>query len=57
MKKSSKIILLAAIILIVIGLIYIATPKYEEIDYTTLANTNIGTVEVGVAGNESAPSL
>ena len=31
-------------------------PKYGDINYTTLANTSIGTVEVGVAGNESAPT-
>ena len=54
MEKSRKIILFMVMILIIIGLIYIATPKYEEIEYTTIANTSIGTVEVGVAGNESA---
>lgn len=54
MEKSRKIILFVVMILIIIGLIYIATPKYEEINYTTIANTSIGTVEVGVAGNESA---
>ena len=52
MKK--KIILIIAILLVIGALIYVATPKYAEIDYTTIANTSIGTVEVGIAGNESA---
>ncbi|MBR4447969.1 hypothetical protein [Methanobrevibacter sp.] len=53
MEKSTIIIIL--IILLIIGsLIYIGMPKYKEIEYITLANTSIGTVEVGVAGNESA---
>jgi len=29
--------------------------NYNEITYTTLGNTSIGTVEVGISGNESAP--
>ena len=52
MKK--KIILIIAILLVIGALIYVSTPKYAEIDYTTIANTSIGTVEVGIAGNESA---
>ena len=52
MKK--KIILIIAILLIIGALIYVTIPKYDEIDYTTIANTSIGTVEVGIAGNESA---
>ena len=52
MKK--KIILIIAILLVIGALIYVTTPKYAEIDYTTIANTSIGTVEVGIAGNESA---
>ena len=53
MKKSTAIII-AIILLIICSLIYIGIPKYEEINYTTLANTSIGTVEIGVAGNETA---
>ena len=48
------IILIIAILLVIGALIYVSTPKYAEIDYTTIANTSIGTVEVGIAGNESA---
>ena len=48
------IILIIAIVLVIGALIYVSTPKYAEIDYTTIANTSIGTVEVGIAGNESA---
>ena len=29
--------------------------NYNEISYTTLADTDIGSVEVGISGNESAP--
>ena len=51
---KNKIILFIAILLVIGALIYVTTPKYAEIDYTTIANTSIGTVEVGIAGNESA---
>lgn len=51
---KNKIILIIAILLVIGALIYVTTPKYAEIDYTTIANTSIGTVEVGIAGNESA---
>ncbi len=54
MQKSAKIILLAAILIIVGGAIFFASNQYPEIEYTTLANTSIGTVEVGIAGNENA---
>ena len=54
MQKSAKIILLAAILIIVGGAIFFAGNQYPEIEYTTLANTSIGTVEVGIAGNENA---
>ncbi len=51
---KNKIILFIAILLVICALIYVTTPKYAEIEYTTIANTSIGTVEVGIAGNESA---
>lgn len=54
MQKSAKIILIAAILIIVGGAIFFASNQYPEIEYTTLANTSIGTVEVGIAGNENA---
>lgn len=56
MKRNSVIILIVAIILIVGGIVYIQNSHYNEISYTTLANTSIGTVEVGISGNESAPT-
>ncbi|WP_462316802.1 hypothetical protein [Methanobrevibacter sp.] len=54
MQKSAKIILIAAILIIVGGAIFFAGNQYPEIEYTTLAKTSIGTVEVGTAGNENA---
>ena len=54
MKKSTKIILIVIFLVIIGGLIYLETPHYSEIEYTTLANTSIGTVEMGIAGNENA---
>ena len=54
MQNSAKIILIAAFLIIAGGIIYLEIPHYSEIEYTTLANTSIGTVEVGVAGNENA---
>ena len=54
MEKSTKIILIAVMLMIIGGLIYFETPHVNEISYTTLANTSIGTVEVGVSGNENA---
>nr|WP_294999152.1 hypothetical protein [uncultured Methanobrevibacter sp.] len=54
MKKSTKIILIIISLLIIGGIIYIETPHYKEISYTTLANTSLGTVEMGIAGNENA---
>lgn len=40
---------------IVIGAIIIfETPSFNEITYTTLGNTSIGTVEVGISGNVNA---
>ena len=51
---KNKIILFIAILLVIGALIYVTTPKYAKIDYTTIANTSIGNVEVGIAGNESA---
>ena len=36
------------------SILYTETNNYSEITYTTIANTSIGTVEVGTAGNENA---
>ncbi|WP_458453577.1 hypothetical protein [Methanobrevibacter sp.] len=54
MKRNTKIILIIAALVILGGFIFYANPHYNEITYTTLANTSIGTVEVGVSGNENA---
>lgn len=54
LKWKTKIILIIAIILI--GGFLLTNTHYNEITYTTLANTSIGTVEVGISGNESAPT-
>ena len=54
MKRNSKIILIVAILLIIGAIIYFESHNYNEITYTTLGNTSIGTVEVGISGNENA---
>ena len=55
--KHDKLIVLVVVIVLVIGaIIYLQNTNYNEITYTTLANTSIGTVEVGVSGNASAPT-
>ena len=54
LKWKTKIIIILAIILI--GGFLLTNTHYNEITYTTLANTSIGTVEVGITGNESAPT-
>ena len=53
LKKSTKIILIAALLL-VLGAIIFSETNFNEITYTTLANNSLGTVEVGVSGNENA---
>ena len=54
MQKSTKIILIVVILIIIGGIIFFESSKNPEIKYTTIANTSIGTVEVGTAGNENA---
>lgn len=54
LKWKTRIIIIIAIILI--GGFLLTNTHYNEINYTTLANTSIGTVEVGISGNESAPT-
>lgn len=53
LKLKTKIIIILFII-ILFGAFYIITHSYNEIEYTTLANTSIGTVEKGISGNENA---
>lgn len=49
-------IIIAIAVLALIGcfVCYEASIHYNNIEYTTLANTSIGTVEKGISGNESA---
>ena len=54
MQKSTKIILFVVILIVIGGIIFFEISKNPEIKYTTIANTSIGTVEVGTAGNENA---
>ena len=54
MKNKTKIILIVAIIAVLGVFIYFENPHVNDISYTTLANTSIGTVEVGISGNENA---
>ena len=41
-------------IILICGAIYVSSSYFNEISYTTLGNTSIGTVEVGIYGNENA---
>lgn len=54
MKRSYKIILIIALLAVIGGIIFFETGHYNEISYTTIANTSIGTVEMGISGNENA---
>lgn len=54
MQKSTKIIFIVVILLVIGGIVFFESARYPEIQYTTIANTSIGTVEVGTAGNENA---
>ena len=53
LKRKSKLIIIFAV-LIIGGLLLLQNGNYNEIDYQTLGNTSIGTVEVGISGNENA---
>ncbi|MBE6500451.1 MAG: hypothetical protein E7Z80_07920 [Methanobrevibacter thaueri] len=54
MKNRTKIIIIIGLILLVAGVFYIQSHHINDIKYTTLADTSIGTVEVGISGNENA---
>lgn len=55
MQKNTKIIIIVVILLAIGVLIYTETGhKVNDINYTTLADTSIGTVEKGISGNASA---
>lgn len=54
LKRLTKISLIIILLIIIGGVIYLETHQYSEISYTTLANTSIGTIEMGIAGNENA---
>jgi len=53
-QRSTKIIFIVVILLVIGGIVFFESARYPEIQYTTIANTSIGTVEVGTAGNENA---
>jgi len=53
LKLKTKLIIILFII-VLFGGFFIVTHNYNEIEYTTLANTSIGTVEKGISGNENA---
>ena len=55
MKRKTKILIVLAIMIVCAAVIF-SNYHCNEITYTTLANTSIGTVEVGISGNESAPT-
>ena len=52
MKRKTLIIVLA--VLVLAGFIFLQNGSYNDITYETLADTDIGTVEVGVSGNVNA---
>ena len=54
MKRNTKLIFFIGFLVIVGAILYLETNNYNEITYTTIGNTNIGTVEVGISGNENA---
>lgn len=54
MQKLAKISLIIVFLIIIGGIIFFESAKDPEIEYATIANTSIGTVEVGTAGNENA---
>ena len=54
LKRNTKIILIAVIVVVIGAIIVFETPSFNNITYTTLGNTSIGTVEVGISGNENA---
>ena len=53
MKIKIKIIIIF-VILVIGGFLLLQNQNYNEIDYQTLGNTSIGTVEVGISGNVNA---
>ena len=54
MKRNVKILLIIVCIIVIGGVIMLETPHVNDIKYETLGNTSIGTVEVGISGNENA---
>ena len=53
LNRKTKIIIILVVI-IIFAIVIFGHGNYNEITYETLANTSIGTVEVGVSGNENA---
>ena len=53
MKTKTKVIIILAV-LIIAGLFFFNSSGHNDITYQTLADTSIGTVEVGISGNVNA---
>ena len=49
MERNTKIIIIILALIVIGGAIFLETQNYNEIEYTTLGNTSIGTVEVGIS--------
>ena len=54
MKRNVKIMIIILCIVIIGAVIILENPHVNDIKYHTLANTSLGTVEVGISGNENA---
>ena len=54
MQKSTKIIIIVALLLMLGGLIYYETYQAEHATYKVLGNNSLGTVEKIIYGNENA---
>lgn len=55
MERNTKIIIAVVVLLVIGGLVYFAANyRINNISYTTIGNTSIGTVEKGISGNVSA---
>ena len=54
MKRNVKILIIIVCIVIIGAVIILENPHVNDIKYHTLGNTSLGTVEVGISGNENA---
>lgn len=54
LKRNIKIGLIVVLAIVIGSVVILESMHYNNIEYTTLGNTSIGTVEVGISGNENA---